>query len=110
MSNNINIRNGDLATITQSFLDFYKTEKVYYELESELLNQELNIGDKVAVRIEEAGEYLNFEWTAFIISKESDFINNSRFIKYNISTNNIKIKSFIQRMRKIDSELNFFAI
>lgn len=110
LSNNINIRNGDLATITQSFLDFYKTEKVYYELESELLNQELNIGDKVAVRIEEAGEYLNFEWTAFIISKESDFINNSRFIKYNISTNNIKIKSFIQRMRKIDSELNFFAI
>lgn len=110
IANSINIRIWSLEEITQSFLDFYKTEKSYFEIESSLLEINLNIWDKVKVRIEEAGSYLNFEWNAFIIWKETTFENNSKFIKYNISTNNIKIKSFIQRMRDIDSQINFFAI
>lgn len=110
IANTINVRVWNLSDITQAFLDFYKTEKVYYELQSELLSQELNIWDKVAVRIEESNEYLNFDWEAFVITKDTDFVNNSKFVKYSISTNNIKIKSFIQRMRQIDTNINFFAI
>lgn len=110
IANTISVRVWSLEAITQAFLDFYKTEKYYYEIQSSLLEANLNIWDKVKVRIEEAGDYLDFEWNAFIIWKETTFENNSKFIKYSISTNNIKIKSFIQRMRDIDSNINFFAI
>lgn len=109
IANSITIRNWSLEEITQAYLDFYKTPKYYYELESELLSQNLNIWDKVAVRIEEAWEYFNFSWDAFIINKETKIENASKIINYNISTNNVKVKSFIQTMRDIDNQLNFFA-
>lgn len=108
----INVRDWDLGTITQAYLDFKKTPQKLFNLNTDftLDLRELFIWDKVAVRIENVNSYLDYEWDGYIISKTTSIQNATKVINYNISTATIQIKDFIQRMRDIESSINYLSI
>lgn len=106
----INTRSWDLETFTQTYLDFKKVPQNIYKLEIEPFTIDVNIWDKVAVRIEETNSYLNYEGSAYIITKNTKIENATKVITYGVSTYNVKIIDFLNTMREIESAINYLSI
>lgn len=106
----INVRDWDLETLTQAYLDFKKTPQKIYKLEIEPFTIDVNIWDKIHARIEEVNSYLNYEWAVFVITKTTKIENATKVVTYWVSTSNIKVKDFIHTMRDIETAINYLSI
>lgn len=104
-------REWDLTNQTQKYLDLKKWEQKIFEI-SPVKNLwiELNLWDKLHLRIESLNEYMNIETDVFVIKKEISVENGTKIMTLSVSQIYAEMDSFTKRLNDIWKELNLLSL
>jgi hypothetical protein len=104
-------RDWDLATQLAQYLNVKKNEqKVFKIVWRKNVWDEINIGDKIHLRIENLNEYMNIETDVFVLQKEVSIENGTKIINVTTSQIYAYIDSFTRKINRIQKELKLLSL
>lgn len=105
-----NFREGDLETDTQSYLDIKSKEQFIYDIMPDINSIDMNIWDKISLRIENVSEYLDIEGAVIVNSKNTRLINNTKVIEIWLSEIYVTKDNFVKKINDTKKTINLLKI
>jgi hypothetical protein len=101
---------GDLNSQTQNYLDYKKWDLFNYIIKTEPFWPDCNIWDKIYLRVENANEYLNYEWAVFVNKVTIDYINATLVKNIEVQTQVVKNNYLKNRLENIEKQLLLLSL
>lgn len=103
-------RTGALSANASAYLAYKKDEQAVFKVVPEPERFEAEVGDKVALTIENANAYLNFSGSVFVTRKKTVLRNASAVSEYEISERYVSKSGFVQRFVEIEKDVDLSKI
>lgn len=104
-------RDGDLTAQTQEYLDVKKFEQKTFKIVGRKnVGDEVNIGDKIHLRVENLNEYMNIETDVFVLQKQVSIENGTKIINVTVSEIYAYIDTFTRKINKIQKDLALLSL
>lgn len=105
-----NFRPWNLDDDTQKYLDLKSNPQFLYDIEPDINSINVNIWDKIRLRIENVSEYLNIEWDVIVNTKKTKLENNTRVVEIGVSDIYVSQEDFTRKINNIKKVLNILKI
>lgn len=103
-------RDWDLDDSIQQYLDSKKEEQRIFEFDIEVNNLGVNAWDKLKLIIENANDYLNFEWDVYVNTKRIELKNRSKIETIWVSDIYVYIDTIQNKLRQLDKNIKLLNI
>jgi len=104
-------REWNLAEQTQKFLDTKKNEQKIFSIKARKnIGNELNMWDKIHLRVENLNEYMNIETDVFILKKEVSIENGTKIINLTVSEIYATIDTLTGKLNRIQKDIHLLSL
>ena len=105
-----NFREGNLSDDTQKYLDIKSEEQLIYDISPDVNAIDVDLWDKIKLRIENVSEYLDIEWDVIVNTKETTFEWNTKIIKVWLSKIYVTKDEFTKKINDTKKTINILKL
>ncbi len=105
-----NFREWDLSENTQAYLDIKSQEQFIYDITPDINSIDVDLWDKIYLRVENVSEYLNIDGSVIVNTKNTRIINGTKVIELWLSEIYVTRDNFIKRINDTKKTINLLKI
>lgn len=105
-----NFRAGNLSDDTQKYLDIKSQEQFIYDIMPDVNSIDVNLWDKIYLRIENVSEYLDIEWSVIVNTKNTSIVNGTKVIKIWLSEIYVTKDNFVKKINDTKKTINLLKV